>query len=643
MTIRRRILVSHLFLVALFLLFLGGYGYLGLVRAQTDTDLTRLYRVKSAWGDLLTSMSDIVNNWEDGRSYLAFRARLDAFDREVTALRGSRLRSFYPERQRRNIDALDEIWRLALTNTEVINRHIENPDFQRAVRTVSKEPGLQRLNHLWVALFYGADETGRKDAYAVRQVLDAIEFFPIYSDTITRQIDIILAATTKVYGKVIGVQIALSISFFVVFLVAYLAFSLLFTRSISRPLLEASARLKGFIGQSFDAAQREHTDELELLNDSVRTLIDHYTKLSQIARRLSEGDGARSDVDIPERGVIGEAFNVMSQEIHEKIATLSRIFDAIDEAILVVDKDGEIVESNNRLLKLIDVASVAEMRSAGGLDRFIRGYEKTRQTLAAGAGHENRSATMITSRNQRVPVRVTARRLDPVEGHKDKVMLFITNESWKVRMRRERERLRSQAVVAELKALRAQINPHFLFNTLNTIIQLIETDPEHAVGTTEKLADIFRYAMATTERPTVAVSEELTHVRQFLQIEQARFEENLQVEWHVDGSVEQERMPPMLLQPIVENALLHGKDSQGRVFLSLRAERRGEEVVFEIADSGSSTSVDGFSNGRGMGLRNVNDRLRTLYGRTITISRNGSHGVVVSMSLPVSRGEGKRQ
>lgn len=677
MRIRQRIFLSHLALVSIFLVFLGSYVAIGVVRTQTDSDLTRLYRVKSSWGDMLMSMNNIVNNWDDGRSFSLFLKRLDDFQTELTKLHTTgRLRFYYSDNLRSHIDSLYKIWTLAQDNISEIVAGIDASDFQRVVQQITREPGLQRLNHLWVSLFYTGTEAQRTDAYAVRQVLDAIEFFPIYSDTMTRQFDVIVSGTTEVYNRVVHVQLALSLSFFVLFLLGYFTFSALFTRSISRPITDLSLKLTAFIGHSIDRSRRDHKDELELLANSVSTLIEHYTYLSKVARRLAEGDIESSSFDIPERGVVGNAlnevssylrrlaqvstwirdgnygaevdvasekdvlgrsFNIMSREIHERITTLSRVFDAMDQAILVVAVDGSVVESNNRLLRLLDVESIQKIEATGGLEQYIKDYSRIHKRLVADKWKENRPAVMVSARGAKVPVRITARFLEPMKGQKDKIMLFISNESWKVRMRREKERLKAQAVLAELKALRAQINPHFFFNTLNTIVQLIETDPDHAVRTTEKLADLFRYAMATTERETVAISEELKHVRQFLQIEQTRFEESLHVDFEIEESVETERIPPMLLQPIVENALRHGKEVTGQVNLSIRARWEEDDILFQIADTGETSDTQNFFNGRGIGLKNVNNRLRTLYGSTIQLDRNSPKGVVVSLRIPAGR------
>ncbi len=680
MTIRNRIFLSYVVLVGLFLAFLSAYVYLSVMRSEIDRDLTRLYQVKSSWGDMLIAMNDIVVNWNDGKSYASFVKRLDEFQNGLDYLRTSGYDKFYyPPLLRRHVRALYQIWLLAHGNILQIIHSISSTDFQRVVKKVTREPGLQRLNHLWVELYYQGTSKQRADAYVVRHVLDSVAFFPIYSSTMSRQFDIVLKETSSVYERVIHIQIALAISFFVLFLLGYFTFSFFFARSISRPIVDVSLRLSSFIGQSIERTSVAHRNEIELLDHSVTTLIGHYTDLSRIARTLADGDIENESPEFPKSGIVGSAlgeisdylhhmaqasawirdgkygstvelksdkdvlgrtFNIMSSVVYEKITTLSRVFDSIEEGLLVIDADGMILESNHRLLELLELDSIHDLSSAGGLERFMRDYARFHRKLLSDGLRGNHSATMITAHGSSVPVRVTARSLEPIPGKSNTFMLFISNESWRVRMKREREQLKAQAVLAELKALRAQINPHFLFNTLNTIAQLVETTPDLAVDTIGKLADLFRYTLATTERETVLVADELKHIRDYIEIEQTRFEGDLSVSYAIDNTVESQSMPPMLLQPIVENALRHGKDDNGRVDLSIKAEWNSDDVVFRIADHGSTSELRDFYGGRGIGLKNVNNRLRTLYNNAIQIRPNEPRGVVVSVAIPGGKNGG---
>ena len=681
MTIRNRIFLSYVVLVGMFLMFLSVYVYLSVLRSEIDRDLTSLYEVKSSWGDMLIAMNNIVDNWNNGQSFANFTNRLNKFQDGLGRLRSDGYNKFYyPPILRTHMTSLYRIWQLAHGNVLQIIEGIDSTDFQRVVKGVTKEPGLQSLNHLWVQLFFQGTSRQRADAYAIRRVLNSVSFFPIFSSTMNRQLNIILTETSSVYSRVVHIQIALAISFLILFLSGYFTFSFLFARSISRPIVEVSLRLSDFIGQSIERTSVAHRDEIELLDNSVTTLVEHYTNLSRIARTLADGDIEGSSPEVPKKGIVGSAlgeiadylhhmaqvsawirdgkygstvklksekdllgrtFNIMSAVVHEKITTLSRVFDSIEEALLVVDAEGAIVESNHRLLKLLELDSIEELSAAGGLSQFMKGYDRFFEALLSGRLEENQSEAMLTSRGTHVPVRVTARSLETIPGQTSAYMLFITNESWRVRMKRERERLKGQAVLAELKALRAQINPHFLFNTLNTIAQLVETSPERAVGTIEKLADLFRYTLATTERETVLVADELKNIRDYIEIEQARFEDNLSVAYKIDRSVESQTIPPMLLQPIVENALRHGTDGEGRVDLSIEALWKRDEVVFRIGDHGATNGVRNFFSGRGTGLKNVNNRLKTLYNSTVQIVPNVPTGVIVSFSIPGGRNGSK--
>ncbi|RLC75535.1 MAG: hypothetical protein DRJ03_08910 [Chloroflexi bacterium] len=199
------------------------------------------------------------------------------------------------------------------------------------------------------------------------------------------------------------------------------------------------------------------------------------------------------------------------------------------------------------------------------------------------------------------------------------------------------EQLRALATQAELKALKAQINPHFLFNTLNTIAQLTHTDPALAEATIEQLAEMFRYALAGSERGLTPLEEELAFVDGYLAIEQARFGERLRVTREVAPEALSVPVPSLILQPLVENAVQHGQGDNGSIDLTIRVQRRGDNVVIAIADQGpgmpSGYVVDA---SRGVGLRNVDERLHKTYGKehSLEIAANGPQGTAVTVKIP---------
>jgi len=200
------------------------------------------------------------------------------------------------------------------------------------------------------------------------------------------------------------------------------------------------------------------------------------------------------------------------------------------------------------------------------------------------------------------------------------------------------ERLRRLLTEAELKALRTQVDPHFLFNTLNTIADLISANPQQAERMTERLAECFRYALATHSREYSTLDEELNFARQYLDIEQVRFGERLRVQLSRGDATGNEAIPSLLLQPLLENAIRHGLApvrEGGNVTVS--AHREGERLRLIVEDDGVGLS-SGFASRDGIGLRNVQDRLHTLYGQAaefIIGGRAGGRGTSVTLVIPL--------
>jgi signal transduction histidine kinase len=202
---------------------------------------------------------------------------------------------------------------------------------------------------------------------------------------------------------------------------------------------------------------------------------------------------------------------------------------------------------------------------------------------------------------------------------------------------RQEERLRVLATEAELTALKAQINPHFLFNTLNTVAQLIHTDSARAEATIERLAEMFRYVLAGSERKVVPLEEELAFVDGYLEIERARFGERLHVSRRVSPQTLRMLVPSLILQPLVENAVRHGRASDGSIHLALRAGVVGDELVITIADHGPGMpSSFRLGQSAGHGLHNVDERLRKIYGETcgLDLADNEGQGTVVTIRIP---------
>ena len=184
----------------------------------------------------------------------------------------------------------------------------------------------------------------------------------------------------------------------------------------------------------------------------------------------------------------------------------------------------------------------------------------------------------------------------------------------------ERRVLEAQVTAreAELRALRAQLNPHFLFNSLNSINSLVGADPEGARRMCEGLGDFLRRTLSLGAREAVTLSEELALVDRYLAIEQVRFGERLQIDRAIDPAAAHCRVPPLLLQPLVENAVKHGVSDLiegGTIRIEARLEAGRLLIAIEnpVDEDGSSRR------GEGVGLENVRRRLGVLGGRDAQI------------------------
>jgi signal transduction histidine kinase len=206
---------------------------------------------------------------------------------------------------------------------------------------------------------------------------------------------------------------------------------------------------------------------------------------------------------------------------------------------------------------------------------------------------------------------------------------------------RQEERLRALAAEAELTALKAQINPHFLFNTLNTIAQLIHSDSALAEATVERLAEMFRYVLAGSERQLVSLEEELAFADGYLEIERARFGQRLRVTRDVAPEALSAHVPSLILQPLLENAVRHGRGSDGSIDLVLCVRRVAAEVLITIADHGPGMPP-WFRLGEapGYGLRNVDERLRKVFGGPygLQIAANDPAGTLLTIRIPIGVG-----
>lgn len=189
---------------------------------------------------------------------------------------------------------------------------------------------------------------------------------------------------------------------------------------------------------------------------------------------------------------------------------------------------------------------------------------------------------------------------------------------------------------ARLEALRYQINPHFLFNTLTSVDALARTEPARVPGLVSRLATFLRLRLSPAGTGMVRLEQELEATRAYLDIEKVRFGDDLAVEIDAAAGIGDREVPELILQPLVENAVKHGLGSGGAMRLSIRAEEDGGRLRIEVANTGRLAAEPARRRG-GIGLENVRQRLRLTYGEgaTLDLSQEGDQ-VVARLILPAT-------
>jgi two-component system, LytTR family, sensor kinase len=207
-----------------------------------------------------------------------------------------------------------------------------------------------------------------------------------------------------------------------------------------------------------------------------------------------------------------------------------------------------------------------------------------------------------------------------------------------LRLELDASELQSQLVQAQLSALKMQLQPHFLFNTLNAIMVLVRqhkgTQAEEMLA---RLSDLLRCVLEDVEAQEVPLSRELEYVQLYLSIEQVRFQDRLRVDVSVDPAALDAAVPHMGLQPIVENAIRHGigrRSAAGKI--QIKASRVDGRLEIQIRDDGPGLPADGVLEARGIGLANTRARLEQLYDgqASLRIENAAEGGAVVTLSLP---------
>ena len=209
---------------------------------------------------------------------------------------------------------------------------------------------------------------------------------------------------------------------------------------------------------------------------------------------------------------------------------------------------------------------------------------------------------------------------------------------------RQRERLESAASTAQLAMLRYQLNPHFLFNTLNSISTLVLLkQTERANAMLARLSSFLRYTLANEPTAKVTLAQEVETLKLYLEIEKMRFEDRLRPHFRVDPETIGARLPSLLLQPLIENAIKYAvTPSESGADIWISASREGQAVRIEVADNGDGTGGElAASPSTGVGLANIRDRLTQAYGAShrFETMKNERGGFSVILEIPYETGD----
>jgi sugar lactone lactonase YvrE len=211
----------------------------------------------------------------------------------------------------------------------------------------------------------------------------------------------------------------------------------------------------------------------------------------------------------------------------------------------------------------------------------------------------------------------------------------------RVRRLEVRERLRTALVEAQLDALQFQLRPHFLFNTLNSLLPLVGRDPERARQMVIRLGELLRLSLQSEDTPLVTLQEEARILDKYLSIERVRFRDRLEATVSIPPEVASAKVPCFLLQPLVENAIQHGVGGRaGAGRIAVTAAAAGGDLLLEVRDDGPGPREDAAAHDLGIGLRNTRRRLEALYpGRhELTLRRGAEGGAEARIRIPMTHG-----
>lgn len=197
---------------------------------------------------------------------------------------------------------------------------------------------------------------------------------------------------------------------------------------------------------------------------------------------------------------------------------------------------------------------------------------------------------------------------------------------------RDGHRLRERLTQAEIRRLRTQLNPHFLYNTLNAVSELGYSDPKSADEVVTQLSQLLRKCLADSDQHEIALRDEITFLEHYFAIQKMLLRDRLQVVLEIDPAALSARLPGMIVQPLAENAVTHGISADGIARLTIRAAHKDDHLLIEVLDEGPGMPAKG----HGIGLSNIRARLKHLYGDAgrLTLRSRESGGLMATITVP---------
>jgi two-component system, LytTR family, sensor kinase len=220
---------------------------------------------------------------------------------------------------------------------------------------------------------------------------------------------------------------------------------------------------------------------------------------------------------------------------------------------------------------------------------------------------------------------------------RDYFLRFRARERETARLQAETAQLQTQLAEARLSALNAQLNPHFLFNTLHAISSLVERDPRGVRRMIARLSELLRYTLEGGAEHEVVLAQEIAFLERYLEIMQIRFQGQLEIDVQIGDDAGDALVPNLILQPLVENAVKHGVDKvSGTGKIRILARRDADRLVLSVSDNGPGPQKIAKLDEAGVGLANIRQRLEQLYGsaQSLTLTESPSGGTVAQIVMP---------